>query len=203
MRAWHWSNALLVTAQLVTILFIRVIVKAKTAVPEYQATMAREGITLTEKQARSLTRILNERIWEWHTYIGLALAALWALWVVLQLREPSPMRFSARLLAVARRYRLAPPADKGPAGKALFTKITYALFYLFLTGIVITGLGLTWAHDFAWLDRIEHDLGEIHNVLMYGILAFFAVHLIGVIWTELTSDRGLVSRMISGRKKSV
>jgi cytochrome b len=200
MRAWHWINALLVSAQLVTILFIRIIVQHKTAVPEYQAVMAREGISLSEKQARSLTRILNERIWEWHIYIGLVLAGVWALWVVLQLLEPSPLRFSARLLAVARRYRLAPPAAKGQAGRDLFTKVTYALFYLFLTVIVITGLGLTWADDYAWLKPWKHDMEEIHNVMMYAILAFFAVHLVGVIWSELTSDRGLVSRMISGRK---
>ena len=43
-------------------------------------------------------------------------------------------------MEILRRYRLAPPADKGKAGKILFAKTTYALFYLFLTIMVATGL---------------------------------------------------------------
>ena len=201
MRLWHWANWLLVSAQLLTILFQRVIVKAKTAVPEYQAILSREGISLTEKQARSLTRVISERIWEWHVYLGLALAGLWLLRLLLELREPAPRRFGPRLVAALRRYRLAPPARGENAGRNMFSLLTYAAFYLLLTVMVLTGLGLTYHHDFAWLDRIEHDLEEIHNVTMYLILAFFAVHLVGVIWTELTSDRGLVSRMISGGRE--
>ncbi|GAA4361672.1 hypothetical protein GCM10023185_28900 [Hymenobacter saemangeumensis] len=201
MRLWHWANWLLVSAQLITILFQRVIVKAKTAVPEYQELMSREGISLSEKQARSLTRVISERIWDWHVYIGLALAGLWLLRLLLELRGPSPRRFGARLTAALRRYRLAPPARGENAGRNLFSLLTYLLFYIMLAVIALTGLGLTYHHDFEWLDRIEHDLEEIHNATMYGIIAFFVVHLVGVVWAELTSEKGLVSRMISGSQE--
>jgi len=201
MRLWHWANWLLISGQLLTILFQRVIVKARTAVPEFQETMSRDGIALTEKQARSLTHIISERIWDWHVYLGLALAGLWLLRLLLELRGPAPRRFGPRLLAALRRYRLAPPALGEQAGKNLFALSTYLVFYVMLTTIVLTGLGLTYHHDFEWLDRIEHDLEEIHNVTMYGIMAFFAVHLVGVVWAEVTSDKGLVSRMISGGRE--
>lgn len=201
LRGWHWGNTLLVISQLLTILFQKVIVNARSAVPEFQAALGHENIALSEKQARSLTHIISERIWQWHIYIGLALAAFWLLRVVLELRGPSPMRFSARLLEVARRYRLAPAADKGDAGKVLFAKSTYALFYAFLTVIVITGLILTWADDVAILHSMEHVAKEIHNVMMYLIMAFFAVHLVGVVWSELTKDPGLTSRMIGGETR--
>ena len=126
------------------------------------------------------------------------LAAFWLLRVVLELRGPSDMRFTARLLEVARRYRLAPPAEKGAAGKILFAKSTYALFYAFLTVMVITGLALTWADDVAFLGNIEHTMKEIHNVTMYLIIGFFVVHVVGVVWAEVTKDHGLISRMVGG-----
>jgi len=198
LRGWHWVNALLISGQLLTILFQKVIVNARSAVPEFLTGLHRDNVTLTTQQAGAFAHIISERIWQWHIYIGLGLAAFWLLRVGLELRGPSELRFSARLLAVARRYRLAPPAGKAAAGQVLFAKSTYALFYLLLTVIVITGLLLTWADEVAVLHRLEHTAKEIHNVTMYGIIAFFVVHVVGVVWAELTTEHGLVSRMIGG-----
>lgn len=199
LRIWHWASAFLVSAQLLTILFQRVIVDARSAVPEFQQELRKDGIALSVKQARALAHVISERIWEWHVWLGLALAAFWLLRVVLELRGPSELRFSARLLAVARRYRLAPPADKGSARKALLTNAIYALFYAFLTVMVLTGLVLTYHNDVALFDQWEHTAEEIHNVTMYLIMGFFAVHVVGVVWAEVTKDRGLISRMVSGK----
>jgi len=201
LRVWHWGNALLVSGQLLTILFLKVIVNARSAVPEFIKGLSRDNVTVTVKQANTFAHIIGDRIWQWHIYIGLALAAFWLLRVVLELRGPSPMRFSTRLLEMARRYRIAPAADKSSAGKVLFAKSTYALFYAFLTVIVLTGLILTWADDVAILHSMEHVAKEIHNVTMYLIMAFFAVHVVGVVWSELTKDPGLTSRMISGETR--
>ena len=199
LRIWHWASAFLVSAQLLTILFQRVIVDARSAVPEFQQELRKDGIALSVKQARALAHVISERIWEWHVWLGLALAAFWLLRVVLELRGPSELRFSARLLAVARRYRLAPPADKGSTGKVLLTNATYALLYAFLTVMVLTGLVLTYHNDVALFDQWEHTAEEIHNVTMYLIMGFFAVHVVGVVWAEVTKDRGLISRMVSGK----
>ena len=199
MRLWHWASAFLISAQLITILFQRFVVQARSAVPEFQQILSADGFTLTEKQGRALAHVISERIWEWHVWLGLALAGFWLLRVGLEVRGPAPARFSARLLAVARRYRLAPPAGQADARKTLLINLSYALFYAFLTVMTLTGLGLTYAHDFEFLDRIEHELEEIHNVTMYLMLGFAAVHIVGVVWTELTKDHGLISRMVGGR----
>ena len=199
LRFWHWGNSFLVTAQLATILFQKVIVNSKSAVPEFQQAMSKENITLTVQQGRAFAHIISERIWQWHIYIGLTLAAFWLFRVVLELRGPSEMRFSARLMEIARRYRLAPPAGKGEAGKMLFAKTTYALFYAFLTVMVITGLILVYADDVPFLHSIEHLAEETHNVTMYLIISFFVVHVVGVVWAEMTSEHGLISRMVGGK----
>ena len=195
LRIWHWANATLISLQLMTILFQKVIVKAKTAVPELQSS----GKEVSVPQARELAHIISERIWTWHIYFGWALVALWVFRLGLQLTGPSELRFSARLMEILRRYRLAPPAEKGKAGKILFAKTTYALFYIFITIMVATGLIMIY-EDVSWLKGI-HDLAEeTHNVTMFLIIGFIVLHIVGVVWAENKEEHGLVSRMVGGEE---
>lgn len=199
LRLWHWVNWFLIAGLLATILFLKVIVQARTAVPEFQRIASQSGLTLSQQQGREMAHVISERIWDWHIGLGLALAAFWLLRMGLEVRGPGAQRFAARLLETARRYRLAPPATKGDASKSLFVNISYAAFYLMLTVMVATGLMLTWADDVAFLGSIEHPVKEVHEVTMYLILAFTATHLVGVLWAELTKDHGLISRMVGGK----
>lgn len=199
LRVWHWGNALLVAGQLITILFIKVIVKPKALVPEFQAAAQRAGGTLTKEQGMNIARLMSERLWDWHIAIGLALAAFWVYWLVLQLTAPPERRFAARLAAAARRYRLVPPAEHTDARHELLIKLSYAAFYLFISVMAVTGLALTWADDVPWLHSIEHVVKQVHSVTMYLLIAFAVVHIGGVVWAELTKDHGLISRMVGGK----
>ncbi|WP_262920543.1 cytochrome b/b6 domain-containing protein [Hymenobacter sp. 5516J-16] len=67
-----------------------------------------------------------------------------------------------------------------------------------LVVMVVTGLALLYADDFEALHAIEHTVEEIHNITMYLVLAFTAGHLAGVVYAELTKNRGIVSDMIHG-----
>jgi len=198
MRIWHWANATLVSGQLLTILFQMVIVNARSAVPEFQAAITKSGGSLTQQQGRALAHVISERIWTWHVWIGLTLAAFWLFWTVMQALDPAGRRFGARLMAAARRYKLAAPAEHADARHALLAKLTYAAFYLFITIMVVTGLILVFADDVPFLHRIEHPVKEVHNVTMYLIIGYIVLHVGGVVWAEVTDDHGLVSRMVSG-----
>ncbi|MDB5235095.1 MAG: hypothetical protein JWR44_2088 [Hymenobacter sp.] len=197
-RFWHWANALLISLQLLTILFQKVIVNSRSAVPEFQQAMSKDNVTITTQQGRAFAHIISERIWDWHVYFGYALVALWVLRAVLHFTGPSNLRFSARVMEILRRYRLAPPADKSKAGKILFAKTTYVLFYVFITIMVITGLVLVYHDDVSFFGKIEHTATEIHNVTMYLLMGFIVLHVVGVVWAEMKEDHGLISRMIGG-----
>ena len=198
MRIWHWVNATLVSGQLLTILFQMVIVNARSAVPEFQAAIAKSGGSLTQQQGRAMAHVISERIWTWHVWIGLTLAAFWLFWTVMQALDPAGRRFGARLLVAARRYKLAAPAEHADARHALGAKLTYAVFYLAITTMVMTGLALVFADDVPFLHGIEHPVKEVHNVTMYVIIGYIVLHVGGVVWAEVTDDHGLVSRMVSG-----
>lgn len=198
MRLWHWANAALVSGQLLTILFQKVIVNARHAVPEFQQAISKGGGTLTEQQGRAVAHVISEKIWTWHIWIGLTLATFWLFWTVMQALDPAGRRFGARLMAAARRYKLAAPAERDDTRHALLAKLTYAAFYLFITIMVITGLALVFADDVPFLHNIEHTVKEIHNVTMYLIISYIILHVTGVVWADNHGDHGLVSRMVSG-----
>jgi Ni/Fe-hydrogenase 1 B-type cytochrome subunit len=198
MRIWHWVNAALVSGQLLTILFQKVIVNAKHAVPEFQQAISKGGGTLTEQQGRTVAHVISERIWQWHIWMGVALAVFWLFWTVMQALDPAGRRFGARLLAAARRYKLAAPAEHAAARHVLLAKLTYAAFYLFITIMVITGLALTFADEVPFLHSMEHTAEEVHNVTMYLIIGYIVLHVVGVVWADIHDDWGLVSRMVSG-----
>lgn len=197
LRFWHWGNTLLVSFQLVTILFLKVIVSARSAVPEFLHSLDQQHVALTVQQANSFAHIISDRIWAWHIYAGWGLVAFWVLRLFLQLTGPSELHFSARLMEILRRYRMAPPADKGKAGKILFAKSTYALFYIFITIMAATGVIMVF-EDVAWLKGINPLAREIHNVTMYLIIGFVVIHIAGVVWAENTEEHGLISRMVGG-----
>ena len=197
LRFWHWGNSALISFQLATILFLKVIVSPRSAVPEFLHDLDQQHVALTAKQANGFAHIIGDRIWAWHIYAGWGLVAFWVLRLFLQLTGPSELRFSGRLLEVLRRYRLAPLADKRNAGKVLFAKTTYALFYLFITLMVITGVIMIF-EDVAWLNGVQDLAKETHEFTMYLIIGFIVLHVVGVVWAEIKEDHGLISRMIGG-----
>ena len=197
LRLWHWMNALVVTGLLITILFLYVIVKMKIVGPEFQKVLATEGVTFSKQQVRGLTRIVSHRIWDWHIGLGVALSVLLVLRVALEFTQQRSQRFGAKLRQARFLFRQA-GTDLQDNRHSLLVKYSYVLFYLMLVVMVVTGLVLIYADDIEFLHRLEHTVKEVHNFTMYLVLAFTAFHIVGVVYAELTKNRGIVSDMIHG-----
>ncbi|HEX8428225.1 cytochrome b/b6 domain-containing protein [Hymenobacter sp.] len=197
LRLWHWVNTLVVTGLLTTILFLFVIVKMRTVGPEFQKVLATEGITFTNQQVRGLTRIVSHRIWDWHIGLGVALSVLLVLRVALEFTQHGAQRFGAKLRQARFLFRQA-GANLQDNCHSLLVKYSYVLFYVMLVVLVVTGLILIYADDVEFLHSIEHTVKEVHNFTMYLVLAFTIFHIVGVVYAELTKNRGIVSDMIHG-----
>ncbi|MBG8554137.1 cytochrome b/b6 domain-containing protein [Hymenobacter guriensis] len=195
LRIWHWSNYLVISGLLSTILFLRVIINMRGLFPKMQQVLQEQGITATEQQLRGVGRLVSHRIWDWHIYLGVALSILLGWRMVTELVQPAVQSFRARL----RQANQAPAEGAGfRLRKSAAVKYSYLLFYLLLTVMVVTGLLLVYADDVEALHKLEHTIKEIHNVNMYLILAFIVVHIVGVVWAELHKDRGITSDMLHG-----
>ncbi|PJJ58646.1 cytochrome b/b6 domain-containing protein [Hymenobacter chitinivorans] len=199
LRLWHWGSAAVISGLLTTILFLFVILKMKTVGPQFQEVLQKEGVTMSKEQVRGLTRIISHRIWDWHIYLGVALSFLLLFRIALEFVQPRAQRFATKL-GVARQYAQQVGADVRDTRHSVLVKYSYLAFYLMLTVMVGTGLVLIFADDVEFLHKIEHTVKEVHNVTMYLVLAFIGFHLGGVMWAELTKNRGIVSDMINGGK---
>jgi Ni/Fe-hydrogenase 1 B-type cytochrome subunit len=78
-----------------------------------------------------------------------------------------------------------------------WVKTLYAVFYLLLCVTVITGFCLAFEDDVPVLKSM-HFIREIHQINMYLILTFIAVHTLGVFLAERNMSKGIVSDMING-----
>lgn len=191
LRIWHWSNSALVLGQLITILFLFVIVKVKTLAPEFSKALAEKGVTMAPEQLRGLTRIVAHRIWDWHIWMGISLAVLLAFRVVVSFRQRGAQRTAAKLAALQSR---AATGD-ATATQALWVRYSYRAFYVVLSVMVVTGLVLVFEDYFR---SIEHLMKEIHEFTMYVVLAFVVAHIAGVFRAEVTDAPGITSAMING-----
>ncbi len=189
LRIWHWGNALVITGLLSTIWFMRVIIDVRGLRPKIRELAAQGGITLSLEQAKAISKLVSHRIWDYHIYLGVALAGLLVLRVLAELTAAGRQRFGHRLRQA-----------RAEAGAATLVKYSYLAFYLMLVVIVGTGLGILYADKVAWLAPLEETLKTIHTVDMYLIIGFLFIHVIGVVANELTKRRNVTSDMIHGGK---
>ncbi|WP_019947468.1 cytochrome b/b6 domain-containing protein [Hymenobacter aerophilus] len=191
LRIWHWSNAGLVLFQLMTILFLFVIVKVKTLAPEFSQVLAEKGVNLPAAELRGLTRIVSHRIWDWHIWAGIAISCLLAFRVFVSFRQRGSQRTAAKIAVLKAR------ASRGDAAatKGLWARYAYRAFYVILAVMVLTGLVLVFED---YLEPIKEVAETIHEYTMYVVVAFVVLHIFGVFRAEVTEEPGLVSSMING-----
>lgn len=200
LRLWHWLNAVVITGSLLTVLVNSTVLKSKNATPMVKAALADKNVTINDAQARNVVHELRDRVWEWHTYIGYTLAALFLFRLILEFFQVADQRLIHKIKK-ARRQFFVIKEHRELAGHEFWVKTIYAIFYLLLLITVITGLDLAFEDDVAWLKPF-HWMKEVHQFNMYLILAFIIIHIAGVYLAERRDrDKGIVSDMINGGKK--
>ena len=117
--------------------------------------------------------------------------------MVLEFFQRGPQRFGAKL-GTARQYFRQQGPDLRDARHSLLVKYSYLAFYLMLTAMVGTGLLLIYADNYEALEKLEHAVKEVHNFTIYLVIVFIVTHIGGVVWAEMTKNRGIVSDTING-----
>lgn len=199
LRLWHWLNAIVITGSLLTVLVNSTILKSKPATAVVKSALAGKQVNVSDDQARAAVHELRDSFWEWHTYIGYALAALFLFRLILEFFQLADQRL-LRKLNTARVQFFVTKKDRELAGHEFWVKTIYAVFYLLLLITVVTGLCLAFEDDVPALKQL-HFIRQIHGFNMYLILAFIAIHLVGVYLAERReSDSGIISDMVNGGK---
>lgn len=197
LRLWHWLNTIVISGSLITVLINSTIITRETVAPVVQNELSKSGATVSAEQARGVGHALEDKVWEVHIYFGYCLAALLLFRLILEFFQLADQKF---IRGIKRAYTQFMDTKKSRmiARHEFAVKAIYAIFYLVLFIMVITGLFLAFEDLMAPYKAIRHSVKEVHGFCMYIVLAFIAVHLIGVFLAERKDSKGIVSDMING-----
>ncbi len=195
-RLWHWLNAVVITGSLLTVLLNSTLLKTKKNAVAIKTNLAQSGVTVTDAQARSVAHELSDKVWMIHTYFGYTLVALLIFRLLLEFFQLADQKFIRKLKSAYHQYQTT-KKQRELARHDFWVKTIYAVFYLMLITMAITGLCLAFEDDVPLLKSI-HAFRQIHAFTMYLIIAFIVVHIVGVLLAERKDSRGIVSDMING-----
>ncbi|MEM8521682.1 cytochrome b/b6 domain-containing protein [Flavobacterium sp. PL12] len=181
-RIMHWSIAICLTLMLITI-FLRLTWMNKTnmaiIIQDYLATTSQ---SLSQEEAIILAKKIRKPMWDWHIYIGYALVVLYSLRLILPFF--GKMKFTS-------------PLNPALSVKEKFQYWVYIIFYLCIAVSLTTGLIIVLGPK-----NLKDSMEQIHVLSIYYLLSFIILHLGGIFIAELTNQKGLISKMVSGSKKS-
>ncbi len=173
-RIWHWLNAIAIFGLFITVVLRESVMHKANIGAIVQAKMAELGTVITEEQAVMIGKAVRSPMWDWHIYLGIAVAVL-LLW---------------RLAMVVKNGF---GFDDNPAMQKVY--LLYRAVYGVLAIMSLSGLALYYKIAGGAKEGVE----TVHMMLGWSIFAFVALHIIGVVLAEKKDQGGLVSRMISGK----
>ena len=179
-RIIHWSIAISFLLLLITI-FLRMTWLNKNHVAAIiQDYLSTTNQVLTQEQLIQLAKKIRKPMWDWHIYIGYVLTGLFSI------------RF---LLPLFGEMKFQNPFDKNLTAKMKFHKLTYLLFYICVIVSLVTGLAITLGPK-----EYKEPMEEIHELGIYYLISFIVIHLAGVLIAEFTDQKGIISRIVSGKE---
>lgn len=197
LRLWHWLNFIIISGSLITIAINATITDDHTTADLLKSELQKSGGTVNDQQVRSAAHALSDSVWGVHIYFGYALTALLLLRLVLEFFQLTDQKFIRKIKSAYHQFN-AVKKQREIARHELTVKLIYSAFYLLLVIMVVTGLFLAFEDALAAYKSIRHSVKEVHGFCMYLIIAFIAVHIIGVLLAERKDGKGIVSDMING-----
>lgn len=177
-RLLHWSIALCIVVLVFTAL-VHISWLNKTTITQIlNENLHLYGDRVSEADAAIIAKRIVEPMWNWHFYMGYALIALYFLrmvhFMVYGIQFPNPL-------------------DKSNTLKQRAQGAVYILFYVLLGITTVSGILMLWGPtQFRYTSQI------IHYQSHYYAIAFVFIHFAGIVFTELTMERGVASKMIHG-----
>lgn len=139
--------------------------------------VSKDGINLSEATLKTIGKNSLEPMWQWHeifAYIALGLFIIRIIYMLIKgIRFPNPFKSST--------------------SKEKFQGLIYFIFYGFLLMNIVTGFYLMWSDE-----TYKEQMEELHKTGIYWFPIFFLVHLLGIVFNEVTKKSGIVSKMING-----
>jgi len=182
-RIMHWAIAICMLLLLLTI-FLRLTWMNKNNVSDIiQDYLATTNVSLSEDETILLAKKIRKPMWDWHIYLGYALVGLYSIRMLLPFF--GHMKFSN-------------PFRKELSSKTKFQYTLYIIFYICVAISLITGLIIEFGPK-----TLKKSMESIHELSIYYLLGFIVLHIGGVLYAEFTTNKGIISKIVSGDKKQL
>jgi len=198
-RTWHWITFLFITASMVTVLFASTLLNPRDNIGMVQEQLQKNGLTVTQDQAFSVSHEYEDKVWGVHKWIGFGIVFLLLSRLAIELVQPGEEKLRSRLKVAIALYKQK-DAMKKVYRHFIGIKLTYTIFYVLILCMALTGLGMAFGRDLGIPRNVYGLIKEIHSIGQYCMYAFVLVHLGGVIVADNTEAKGIVSGMINGNK---
>ncbi len=195
LRFWHWINVIVISGSLFTVFLNSTLLDKKANAKFISEQLEPAGASLTAQQAKVVAHGLEDKVWDWHVYVGYALIALLVYRLIAEFSQNSSQKLSQKIKKAFLLYRVQ--KDKSSA-KELLVKFSYVFFYAMLAFMAISGLSIKFHEQLSISDTVAHSVKEMHELVMYLILSFIVIHIVGVVIAEKSNQPGIVSDMING-----
>jgi len=182
-RIWHWLHALVVIGLLGTV-FLRKTFLSWRSNSEILATkLSTMDIEVSSEQTKALAKAVRAPMWEWHIFLGYALATLLLVRIILFFTRSGRQNFTD-----IGRYSL----------HKKMVKIGYIGIYVILAFMAFSGLLLTFSETIGLMKETVHTIKEMHEFVFNAVWIFVILHIAGVVVADNTNEKGITSDMING-----
>lgn len=177
-RIMHWAIAICMLLLLGTVLLRMTLFSRSHLTEIIENYVSAKEIAISKDQIMGISRQISKPMWEWHFYFGYALAALFFI------------RFALPFFG---QMKFVNPLKKQHTLKEKFQYWAYIIFMACVAVSLISGLLIKLGPR-----ALKDPMEEVHGLSLYYLLAFLFIHLGGVLLAELTTQKGLVSKIVSG-----
>ncbi|MET0759767.1 MAG: cytochrome b/b6 domain-containing protein [Flavobacterium sp.] len=181
-RIMHWAIATCMILLLITIFLRATWMNKDHMALIIQNYLSTTDQSLSQDQLIVLAKQIRKPMWDWHIYIGYTLTGLYSIRMGLPFF--GQMKFSN-------------PFNKQLPLNEKFQYWVYLIFYGCVAISLTTGLIIELGPK-----NLKEPMEEIHVLSIYYLLAFMVVHIGGVLLAEFTNRQGIISKIVSGTRKT-
>jgi len=186
-RVWHWIHAAVILGLLGTVFLRKTFLSWRANAEILTQKLSEINIEVTADQAKGLATAIRAPMWEWHIFLGYALAVLLFWRLLLFFTQSGKMNYQNLKEKTLHKKMVA---------------ISYIILYAVILFMVITGLSIHFYEALSLTKDTTNDIKEIHELVYNAILIFVPLHIIGVIVAENRNEKGIISDMTHGGNKT-
>ncbi len=137
------------------------------------------AMPISKEVMTDIAKTIRSPMWEWHEIFAVVMIVAFVLRIIYM---------------IAKGIRFPNPFKSNSSFKERFQGFIYVYFYVFVFISAVTGFSIQYNLFETYGDTIE----IVHKWGIYWFPIFVILHIVGVVIAEMTSKKGITSKMIGG-----